>query len=229
MSSNLVIFDIDGTLTQTGGVDLNAFTQAFIEYFEVDKINNNWAEYCYSTDSGIAMELFEKYLYRKPSVEEMQAIKNKFFDLLELQIRNNNSHCRPLLGAQTIFGRIAALSNWDIAIATGCWRGSALIKLRHAGLPYHNIPLGCADDDMERYEIINIATQRAKKHYQQEQYKTIVYVGDRFWDYRASQKLGINFIGVGEEFFAGKPVDFPVVQDYSSNNILIFLNGFVKP
>lgn len=226
MTNNLVIFDIDGTLTQTACLDSRTYSAAFMEYFGIDKINNNWAEYRYSTDSGFAIELFEKHVGRKPNLDEIQTIKNKFFNLLESQIRNNKLHCQPLLGAQTIFERIARLTCWDIAIATGCWRDSAFIKLKYANLPHHNIPLGCGDDHIERYEIINIAIERAKNHYKQKQYKTVVYVGDKHWDYKASQKLRVKFIGVGEEFALNERVDFPTIKDYSSNNLLMYLDDF---
>ena len=41
-NKHLVIFDVDGTLTQTACMDLEAYISAFVEHFGINEINNNW-------------------------------------------------------------------------------------------------------------------------------------------------------------------------------------------
>ncbi len=223
-NKHLVVFDIDGTLTDTACMDSQMYVATFMKYLGLKEINDNWEEYRYSTDSGFAVELFEKHANRVPKEEEIQRIKKSFTILLEEKIRSDPSCCRSLLGAETLFQRIKLLEHWDIVIATGCWLDSALLKLKYAELSCRQIPLACGDDHIERHEIIKVALERSKIHYQQKGYNTIVYVGDRLWDYKASQALEIQFIGVGSEFTQNKLVDIPIVENYLSDDFIKHLN-----
>src|SRR5258706_15574337 len=56
----LIMFDIDGTLTETDDVDTRCYIQAMSEHLGV-AIDSDWSRYRHVTDSGIAAELFEKY------------------------------------------------------------------------------------------------------------------------------------------------------------------------
>lgn len=226
LNKNLVIFDIDGTLTQTVCFDSEIFTQTFMDYLNINEINTNWHEYRYSTDSGFTLELFEKHINRLPSVTEVQELKHKFFGLLEQMIIKDSNCCMPVLGADQLFPKIKNLGNWDIAIATGCWLTSAIMKLTHANLPHKNIPLASGDDHIERSEIINIVIDRSKSHYQKEHYNQVVYVGDRMWDYRAATKLGLNFIGIGKEFVDSGLTTIPLINDYLGNHFFDCLHNF---
>lgn len=223
MNRHLVIFDVDGTLTQTACMDSQAYITAFKEYLHLSEINSNWHEYRYSTDSGFAIELFEKHFQRKPREEEIQAIKLKFVSLLNRQIDDDPNCCQPLPGALTLFQKIAILKNWDIAIATGCWSESATIKLKSANIKHVDIPMACADDHFERAEIIQVAHERAKISYLQSQYDNIIYVGDRLWDYKASQQLGVKFIGIGAEFLQEKYHHIPKFNDYLTDGFFDYL------
>jgi len=106
MNKYLVIFDIDGTLTQTVCSDSEAYKSAFKNYFKVDKTNDNWDGYRYSTDSGLAIELFEKHLNRSPEDDEIKVIKNNFISLFESNVRNNRALCRPLPGADIDYKKV---------------------------------------------------------------------------------------------------------------------------
>src|ERR1041384_1792023 len=79
---NLVIFDIDGTLTQTDFVDEECFVKAFHDEFGITGINTNWVAYPHCTDSGIALAIFEKQMRRAPKNEEIGRLKDRILDLL---------------------------------------------------------------------------------------------------------------------------------------------------
>src|SRR5262249_31477088 len=138
MQNNLIIFDIDGTLTNTVSMDSDIFLNAFIDYLNIDKLNSNWHEYKYSTDSGFALEIFEKHIGRSPTDKEVSDIKKDFFNSLSNKIKQSPSCCVPIDGAQTVFSEILKIQHWDTAIATGGWEKSALIKLKHASINYQN-------------------------------------------------------------------------------------------
>lgn len=48
-----IVFDIDGTLTNTRKVDDKCFIKAFKNTFEIDISNQNWSEFTNVTDWGI--------------------------------------------------------------------------------------------------------------------------------------------------------------------------------
>ena len=50
---NLVMFDIDGTLTQTCAVDAACYVEAVMEVTGLRAISTDWASYRHTTDSGI--------------------------------------------------------------------------------------------------------------------------------------------------------------------------------
>ena len=62
----LVIFDIDGTLTQTSQVDEICFTRAFAEAHGVEVISDHWIGCPHVSDSGVTQHLFQYYFGRDP-------------------------------------------------------------------------------------------------------------------------------------------------------------------
>src|SRR5262249_52198825 len=67
---NLAIFDIDGTLTESVAVDERCFVQAFREVLAIGRINTNWLDYPFQTDSGLALEICRRHLGREPGGAE---------------------------------------------------------------------------------------------------------------------------------------------------------------
>jgi len=67
----LVMFDIDGTLTQTEQIDEVSFVQALQEVFGFTEINTDWATYPHCSDSGILEVLFQLRLGRSPLPTEI--------------------------------------------------------------------------------------------------------------------------------------------------------------
>src|SRR5437773_12308952 len=79
---NLVMFDIDGTLTQTYQADEMCFVQALREVFGFDSINTDWASYPHCSDSGTVEELFQLRLRRSPHATEISTFHSHFLSLL---------------------------------------------------------------------------------------------------------------------------------------------------
>lgn len=53
----VVIFDIDGTLTQTNGVDAECFTAAVQTVLGLPAIDTDWDSYSHVSDRGIIEEI----------------------------------------------------------------------------------------------------------------------------------------------------------------------------
>jgi len=221
MQNKLIIFDIDGTLTNTNHVDSVCFEKAIQDTLSITSIDTNWHNYKYSTDSGILTEIFQSKLNRDPTSHEIKIIRNKFVTYLKAAFEQNNLLCVPIDGSQNILENISSFG-WNVGIATGGWEKSAVLKLMTTQIKYQDIPLAHSDDHFEREKIISIAISRAQHFYKKMSYEKIIYVGDRSWDRKAAKNLGIDFIGVGIDLIAENK-DYFHIRDYTNNQLENYL------
>ena len=77
-----------------------------------------------------------------------------------------------------------------VGLATGGWRKSAELKLRHTGLDALDLPLATANDAIERESIILTARDRIAHRHKCDSFIRQTYVGDGVWDVRAAQAIG---------------------------------------
>ena len=59
MIENLIVFDIDDTLTKSEVQHQHAYIEA-MKHFGINNINQNWTDYKHMTDSFILKENFER-------------------------------------------------------------------------------------------------------------------------------------------------------------------------
>ncbi len=188
---HLVIFDIDGTLVDSNKADADAFCQALQEVFSIQHVDADWYTYKHSTDAGIFEEIIEKHYQRKPTVYDIDQMKQMFVDRLQKQTFES------IPGAKQIDNILQSSKAHYVAIATGGWQMSAAYKLQAVDV-LTSVPLASSDDHYDRKCILEVATERAKNEYQIEHFNTITYVGDKAWDFRAANELGYEFIGIGD-------------------------------
>jgi phosphoglycolate phosphatase-like HAD superfamily hydrolase len=192
----LAIFDIDGTLTETNSVDSVCFVQAMADAHSIRGVDTNWGAYTHTTDSYITCELFRERFGRAPDDDEQTSFKSRFVRLLEDSSSKDASLFTEVGGASDAVARLAQEPCWGIAVASGCWRGSGVMKLRAAGLELDDAPAAFAEDGLSREEILLAAVGRALEFYRQENFKRVVSLGDGLWDLRAAWVLGFSFVGV---------------------------------
>lgn len=195
---NLAIFDIDGTLTRTVSVDSACYARAFQDVHNLSDINSDWSTYRHSTDSGIAAELLERHLGRSATEMDLLGVRERFVELLKEAHSTCPDDFGAVRGAVETLRCVQARVGWTVAIATGGWKPSALLKLAAARFDVTGIPAAFADDAHARWDIIQTAIDRASTHYRVERFDRIVYIGDGMWDVRAAARLNIAFIGIGE-------------------------------
>jgi phosphoglycolate phosphatase-like HAD superfamily hydrolase len=195
---HLVIFDIDGTLTQTNRVDDWCFVQAFVDELGMTDIDSDWSRYPTVCDSGITKHLFQEYFQRNPRFDETLRLQKRFVALLEEAYQQQPQHFSAVPGAVTMLHALRQEPEYKIAIATGGWQLSALLKLAKAQLDITGLPAAFADHGLTREVILAAAMAMARGIYQQRQFSQVTYVGDGVWDVRTAQKLGIGFIGVAQ-------------------------------
>ena len=193
----LAIFDIDGTLTNTNSVDDECFVGALAEAHAITGINTDWASYQHTTDSGITMQVFQERLGRDPEAAELDKFKSCFVRMLRERYKANSSSFAAMAGAAVMLNRLKAEPDWAVAIATGSWRESALLKLKAAQLDVDGIPAAFAEDGLSREAILLSAVSQSLQHYRLDNFAKTVSIGDGLWDVRAAQVLRFSFLGVG--------------------------------
>ncbi len=193
----LAIFDLDGTLTRTTHVDEVCFLRALHEEFRISIVDNDWSNYTHSTDSGITAEIFQRHFGRAPTMDETARFRSRFVALLAERFRTEPASCVEIPGADGALQRLRDDKRWRIALATGSWRDSAMLKIRTAGLSVADAPAAFADDSPDRGDIIALARSRALAQYRAAKFSRTVYIGDAPWDVRTARRLGLPFLGVG--------------------------------
>lgn len=195
---NLVLFDIDGTLTHTVSTDEECFTSAYLEALGIPNINTDWSVYSHCVDSTICYEIIQSRLERPPRDDEIRRLKECFVDHLRACALKDPLSFQPIPGAIELLTHLRSSQDWMIAIATGGWECSARLKLELAGIQVDGIPLASADDGFTREEILSTSISRAKAHYGQDEFVRIVSIGDGIWDVVCASRMGMPFIGIAE-------------------------------
>ncbi|MCH8343179.1 MAG: HAD family hydrolase [Planctomycetes bacterium] len=222
---HLVIFDIDGTLTQTNHVDTCCYIQAVKDVLGLDEVETDWTSYRHATDAGIAAELVDRANCGAPADALLAQLHDRFITLITAALNRDASLCQQTPGAMAMLERLIARDDVVAALATGGWRASAELKLRRSGLDVFDLPLATSDDDVSREAIMRIARERAAARHQDDSFDVQIYVGDGVWDARSARALGLGFIGVAEGEQAHRLLAEgarAVVKDYTD------LEGFLR-
>jgi phosphoglycolate phosphatase-like HAD superfamily hydrolase len=216
----LVIFDVDGTLTDTVTVDAHCFLRAFADVCGFAAVDPNWSRYHNATDAGIYHEVFEARMGRAPSLNETIKFRDYLVELFRVAARA--APFAAVAGAPQLLAQLHISEAYRVALATGCWRESARVKMASARMEYDAYPSASADDAPEREAIMQLAVERAAERYGC--LDDAVYVGDGLWDARACRVLGIPFIGIGKAASAAKlhaEGAIEVLPDFSDSDRLL--------
>lgn len=187
----IAVFDIDGTLTDTMDVDVQCFEGAIREVLGID-VPSSWPEMDEVTDPAILRTACEMRGRPTPDAETEARIAARVGELLTVELRERPERFAPIPGARDVFAALTE-AGWRVAMATGAWRPSAVVKLAGAAIPFDGVPLATSSDRVSRRDIIEHAVARLGGA----RGEPVVYVGDGVWDGRAATSLGYGFVGVG--------------------------------
>ncbi|HUF08995.1 MAG TPA: HAD family hydrolase [Rhodothermales bacterium] len=221
----LILLDVDGTLTDTARVDAECFVQAVSDVFGISDVDTDWSVYPDTTDAAIASHLVQQVHGKFPSPTEIAELRDRFLVLLRAAIGSDASRCRPIPGGPAFVRTLVESPAFSVAIATGGWEESARFKLERAGYNISDVPMASSSDATRRTEILALAAQRASAAAGDGSFSAITYVGDGIWDARAAAALGHRFIGRGDPTTSGLVAEGAerVVRDFSDVDGLLRL------
>ena len=157
----LLLWDIDGTLIDSGGAGERGLQLALKREFGIeDKLG--WLEYFGRTDVWIARTILVHHL-GTATPENVKRFLDAYLQALAEEMSNPHAHVLP--GIAKIVGDIARRSDIAQGLLTGNLRRGAEIKLGHFGL-WAPFPFGAfANDAEDRDELGPYALRRASAHH----------------------------------------------------------------
>jgi phosphoglycolate phosphatase-like HAD superfamily hydrolase len=156
----LYLFDIDGTLVDTGGAGMKALQEASVEIFGNEGPTLDLAG---STDLGI-VALIHQHFQVDPTPERIDAYFSAYLARLNWNLSNGEFPGRVFDGVVELLSELSARPNVAIGLLTGNIAGGAAAKMRHFGLDSY-FPFGAyGGDNADRNLLGPIALERAALH-----------------------------------------------------------------
>lgn len=184
----VVVFDIDGTLTETTAMD-DAHWWAAVHAVLPELDPAPAIEFAEYTDSAMLRTLCDELDGRDYDAVRPRVLE-RFLERLRTAFESDPRSCAAVPGATAVFAAVRR-AGWAAAIATGGWRESAELKLEWAGIPRTGVPLATSSEAPRRADLIRRAATEAFGG----PHASWVYIGDGAWDVRACRELGIPFVG----------------------------------
>ncbi len=185
-----IILDIDGTLIDSMAIEPDFYFSSISAVLGSVEIRENLNDYDHVTESRIIAQVMEDNALPLGS-GAIESIRNRFVASLTEHIETDGPF-PEIPGAARFINRLRDSKEHDVAIATGSWRRSALLKLETSELNVKGIPVFSCDDSPSRTEIMRIALSHLGN-----MYESVTYFGDAEWDRRACETLGWEFVPVG--------------------------------
>lgn len=188
---NLIVFDIDGTLTDSVRIHQDAFRKA-LTHIGVKQFNDAFGSYMHHTDSHIAKVIYENATGNIFDTTIAGQFESCLYDLV------CSGEIAEIAGAGRMIRDIETLTDFGICYTTGSLLRPARQKLERIGVRYAPAQLVASDQIEEREKIVEQAIANAMLHYGTDRFERILSFGDGLWDLKTARNLSLEFIGIGD-------------------------------
>ncbi|MBM4141435.1 MAG: hydrolase [Nitrospira sp.] len=188
----LILFDIDGTLIDSGEAGTRSLNLAFQELFSIKN-----AFYGISmagkTDTQIMKEGLGKH--GVSTVGNLEVLISTYLKYLQSEIHNDRKHIKP--GIYELLERLSFIKDTHIGLLTGNLEPGARIKLEPFNLNKY-FPAGAfGSDDEDRNRLLPIAVKRFEELCRTRiDYASCIVIGDTPRDVYCAKPYGALCIGV---------------------------------
>ncbi|MCB8875863.1 HAD family hydrolase [Acidisoma silvae] len=207
----LVIFDVDGTLIDSGHLHHDLITRILAED-GLDVTFQPWSAYPHYTDLGVLNELFHHYHKRGISTDELA----RYDELYEAALREHlaDNALPEIAGAAALLAGLAEQDDVHVAFATGSLRRMAQLKLSRLGLTPDDLALATGGEHLTREGIVRAAAALAMGQ-NAAPYRAVI-LGDGLWDQRTAAGLGIPFVALQTGLHAFDDKTALTLRDFST-------------
>jgi phosphoglycolate phosphatase-like HAD superfamily hydrolase len=192
--AKLILFDIDGTLIDTGGAGARSWSWAFERVFDrrVDIAEHSTAG---MTDPAIARATFTEVMERHPTAEELTRLMASYQAVLPDYVASSPGY-RVLAGVVELLERLTS-AGLLLGLTTGGLEAAAHAKLGRGGLNHFFLVGGYGSDSEDRTALTRAAVDRAERMLDDSlDLREVFVVGDTPLDIVAAEGVGAVSIGV---------------------------------
>ena len=224
----LILFDVDGTLINTGGAGGRAFSKAIEKVCGVpDGLGDVRLDG--KTDYLILREALEKAgKQNEPRVEER--LFNEYMRLLEIELASNRSEYEVLPGVLNLLERLEVDSGFILGLGTGNVEPGARAKLEPGGLNRFFGFGGFGSDHLNRTDLINTAIERGLETASRDSFDAVIVIGDTPRDIIHGHEAGAAVLAVSTGSYSLSELERcdpeKALPDLEETELVIeFLNG----
>lgn len=222
----LLLWDIDGTLTLSGGAGMRALAAALKAEFGRDEPLDS-IDYAGRTDTWIMRQIFAQ-IGLPDSEANLARLLDTYLAVLPDALHNPGTRILP--GVSAALTALAGRGDCVQALLTGNVERGARIKLAHHGLSQFFAFGAFADDSERRNDLGPVALRRAReKHGVDFAPERVFVIGDTPHDIACGKVIGAQTIGVAtgqysaDELRAASPA--AVFGDLSDTAALLRMLG----
>jgi phosphoglycolate phosphatase-like HAD superfamily hydrolase len=189
----IVLFDIDGTLIDTGGSGTRSWTAAFQKLYGIPADIGEYSA-AGQTDPQVAQATFKGVLGRDPAPDELGKLYAQYLMHLAQDIWESDLY-RVLPGVEAVLARLVE-AGVMLGLVSGGLEGAARTKLMPANLNRFFIFGAYGSDSPDRGELTRLAVGKAARMHPQLREEQTYVVGDTPLDIEAAKAAGAVSVGV---------------------------------
>ena len=194
-----LLFDIDGTLLDTGGAGAESWKRAFTELYDIPADIGKYTDNG-MTDPDVGRQTFEAYLHRKPTDEEFAKVMAARNRHLRDAVAESEGY-RVLDGVEALLPSLLD-QGYLLGLVTGNHEVAAHVKMHRGGLNRWFCCGGYGSDSLDRNEVTKIALQRAGVAYGAPvPADRALVIGDTPRDVEGAHHAGMACLGVGSHHY----------------------------
>jgi phosphoglycolate phosphatase len=197
-----ILFDIDGTLINSGGAGAASWRLAFDELYGIPADIGKFTD-TGMTDPAVGRKTFESVLKREPERKEFTRLLERRNFYLHQTVRDSDGY-EVLPGVDELLTKLID-EGYLLGIVTGNVEAAAHIKLHRANLNRFFSFGGYGSDSDDRPEVTRIALKRASQVFGETiEDEQAFAVGDTPLDVTGAHGAGIQCVGVGSHKYTAE-------------------------
>jgi phosphoglycolate phosphatase len=200
-----ILFDIDGTLINSGGAGAASWRLAFDELYGIPADIGKFTD-TGMTDPDVGRQTFEAVLHRPPERQEFAKLLERRLFYLQQTVAESKGY-RVLAGVKTLLPKLIE-DRYLLGLVTGNLEAAAHIKLHRGQLNRFFSFGGYGSDSTDRAEVTRIALKRGALVFGEDlPPECAIVVGDTPHDVEAAHAAGLKCVGVGSHHFDAQQLD----------------------